>query len=208
MPDYEYKIWTEENFDVNIIPYTKEAYKAGKFGFVSDYVRLWALYHEGGIYLDVDFEVFKPFDDLLHYDAFAGFEGSKYSPLMMGVAASRPGGRWVKEQMDAYEDRHFIKPDGTLDLTTNVKFISDRMREKGFIQNGLEQDYLDLHVFPVDYFCPRQTTGEYIRTENTYCEHLGLGSWSEHGGIKQLIGKMVGQKMMIRLIKLKRLLFG
>lgn len=208
MPDYEYKIWTEENFDVNIIPYTKEAYKAGKFAFVSDYVRLWALYHEGGIYMDVDFEVFKSFDDLLHYDAFAGFEGSKYSPLMMGVVASRSGGRWVKEQMDAYEDRHFIKPDGTLDLTTNVKFISDRMRQKGFIQNGLEQDYLDLHVFPVDYFCPRQTTGEYLRTENTYCEHLGLGSWSEHGGIKQLIGKMVGQKMMIRLIKLKRLLFG
>ena len=209
MPDWEYRLWNEDSFDVNSILYTKEAYEAKKSAFVSDYVRLWALFHEGGVYLDVDFEVFKPFDDLLHWSAFAGFEGSKHSPLMMGVIASCPQGIWIGQQLNAYNGRHFIYPDGTFDMTTNVKFVSERMRGQGFAQNGLEQDFYDLHIFPVDYFCPKQTTGEYLRTENTYCESKGLGSWEEKcGDWKVFIGRMVGPKNMTRIIKLKRKLFG
>jgi len=209
MPDWEYKLWNEDNFDVNQIPYVKEAYEAKKYAFVSDYVRLWALYNEGGLYMDVDFVVYKPFDELLHWNAFAGFEGSKHSPLMMGVVASWPHGTWVKEQLDAYLGRHFINGDGSFDLTTNVQFVSARMRESGFVQNGKEQDYKDLHVFPVDYFCPRQTTGEYFRSENTYCEHLGLGSWTEgNWGWKHKISEFIGKKNMTRLIKLKRKILG
>lgn len=208
MPDWEYKLWNEDNFDVNSVPYTKEAYKVQKFAFVSDYVRLWALNKYGGLYMDVDFEVYKPFDDLLGWDAFAGFEGSKHLPVMMGVVASCADGIWVKEQLNHYQGRHFIMPDGSLDLTTNVKFITDKMKSQGFVQNGKEQNYSDLHIFPVEYFCPRQTTGEYVRTENTYCDHLGMGSWADHnGGWKTKIGRIVGPKYMIRLIKLKRKLF-
>ena len=209
MPDYEYKLWNEDNFEVNVIPYTREAYEARKFAFVSDYVRLWALEREGGIYMDVDFESYKPFDDLLQWNAFAGFEGSKHSPLMMGVCASEPHGEWVSEMLNAYQGRHFLKPNGQPDLTTNVQFVTDKMRQNGFVQNGKEQDYRDLHVFPVDYFCPRQTTGEYFRTENTYCEQFGTSSWAEQvGGWKTKVGQFVGAKNMIRLIKLKRKIFG
>ena len=209
MPDWEYRLWNEDNFDVNQLPYTKEAYEARKFAFVSDYVRLWALCNEGGLYLDTDVEAFKPFDDLLGLTAFAGFEGSKHIPIGTCVMASEANGLWIKEQLENYQDRHFILPDGTLDLTTNVQFISAKMREQGFVQNGKEQDYKDLHVLPVEYFCPRQTTGEYFLTENTYCEHLGLGSWAESNeGWKTRIAKFVGQKNMTRMIKLKRKLFG
>lgn len=209
MPDWEYKLWNEDNFDVNSVPYTKEAYEAKKYAFVSDYVRLWALYNEGGLYLDTDVEVFKPFDDLLAHKAFAGFEGSKHIPLGTCVMASEANGQWVGEQLGYYQGRHFVNPDGSFDMTTNVQFISAKMRERGFIQNGKEQEYKDMHVFPVEYFCPRQTTGEYFRTENTYCDHLGMGSWDESGGgWKTFIGKVVGAKSMIRLIKLKRKIFG
>ena len=209
MPDWEYKLWNEENFDVNIIPYTKEAYEAKKYAFVSDYVRLWALCKEGGAYLDTDVKVFRPFDDLLEYSAFAGFEGSKYMPVGTCVMASEAGGQWAGEQLGYYQDRHFINTDGSFDLTTNVQFISAKMREQGFLQNGKEQDYKDLHIFPVDYFSPRQTTGENFRTNNTYCDHLGLGSWGEAGGwCKHLIQKMLRPEDMTRLIKLKRKLLG
>lgn len=205
MPDWEFKLWNEENFDVDSTPYTKEAYDAGKMAFVSDYVRLWALEKEGGLYMDVDFEVYKPFDDLLNYHAFAGIEGSKRQPVMMGVCASEPHGQWVTEMMDAYRDRHFLKADGTPDLTTNVQYITAIMARNGFRQDGTEQDYKDLHVFPVDYFSPRHTTGEYIRTENTYCEHKGLGSWSESDkGWKGALLSLIGQNNMTQLIKLKR----
>ena len=93
MPDWDYVLWNEDNFDVSSYPYTQEAYDAKKFAFVSDVVRLKALKEIGGVYFDVDFEVYKQFDDLLDHGAFAGFEGSKQNPVMMGVVASAPGGQ-------------------------------------------------------------------------------------------------------------------
>lgn len=154
MPDWEYKLWNEDNFDVNCNQYVREAYEARKFAFVSDYVRLIALRDFGGVYLDVDFLVRKPFDGLLTYKAFAGFEGSKRKPIMMGVIASEPNGEWIKEQLELYEGLHFIREDGSLDMTPNTSRISDAMERRGFIPNCLEQDYKDFHIFPTDYFCP------------------------------------------------------
>ena len=209
MPDWEYKLWNEDYFDVQSIPYTAEAYAAGKYAFVSDVARLKALHDEGGIYLDTDVEVFQSLEPKLQNKAFAGFEGSKHKPMGTCVMASEAGGEWVTEMLEAYRDRHFLKPDGTPDLTTNVQFITALMVKNGFRQDGTEQDYKDLHVFPVDYFSPRHTTGEYIRTENTYCEHKGLASWSNQTtGWKQTVLKLVGQRNMTRLIKLKRKLIG
>lgn len=209
MPDWEFVLWNEDNFNVNSIPYTREAYEAGKYAFVSDYVRLKALEEEGGLYLDTDVEVFKPFDVLLDRKAFAGFEGSKHKPVGTCVMASVAHGEWILEMLRAYEGRHFVGEDGAFDMRTNVQFITSLMSSNGFRQDGTEQDYKDLHVFPVDYFSPRHTTGEYIRTDNTYCEHKGVASWSSHRtGWKKLALRMIGQRNMIRLIKLKRKLIG
>ena len=209
MPDWEYRLWNEDNFDLGLNAYAREAYEARKFAFVSDYVRLWALEREGGLYLDTDVEVFKSFEDLLGYNAFAGFEGSKHLPVGTCVMASEAHGQWVGEQLDAYRDRHFLLSDGAFDITTNVQFITAKMCEDGFVQNGIEQDFKDLHVFPVEYFSPRCTTGEYFRTENTYCDHLGMGSWDDKDhGWKVSVARLVGPKNAARLIKLKRRLIG
>ena len=74
MPDYEIKEWNEDNFDVNIIPYTAEAYAQKKYAFVSDYARFWILYRYGGIYFDTDVEVIRPIDDIIARGNFMGFE--------------------------------------------------------------------------------------------------------------------------------------
>lgn len=209
MPDWEYMLWDEDRFDVNSVPYTAEAYAAGKFAFVSDYVRLWALEREGGLYLDTDVEVFRSFDDLMSYSAFAGFEGSKFLPMGTCVLASEAKGQWVREILDCYRNRPFLLEDGSMDLTTNVQIISRIMRERGFLQNGKEQEYKDLHIFPVEFFSPRQTTGEYYQTDNTYCDHLGLGSWtSPSAGWKDRIGKWISPRLLTHLIKLKRKIIG
>ena len=63
-PDYEIIRWDESNYDVNKIPYIKEAYECKKYAFVSDYARLDIIYHEGGIYLDTDVEIIKNIDFL------------------------------------------------------------------------------------------------------------------------------------------------
>lgn len=73
-PDYEVICWNEQNFDVNQIAYTKFAYENGKWAFVSDYVRIYVLYHYGGIYLDTDVELLKNLDELRYQYAYMGME--------------------------------------------------------------------------------------------------------------------------------------
>ena len=206
LPDYEYKLWNEDNFDLNCNAYVKEAYEARKFAFVTDYVRLYALYTEGGIYMDTDVEVLKSYDDLLDLPAFTGYEGSKTYPPVTGTMASEAGGEWVKEQLATYDTIHFVRPDGSLDLTTNTARISQIMRENGFVQNGKKQVYKQMHIFPVEYFCPRQTSGEILITENTYCDHHFMGTWdNKKTNWKGYVLNLFGRKGRIYVIKLKRL---
>lgn len=215
MPDWEYKRWDESNFDIAAAPlYVRQAYEARKYAFVSDYVRLWALEQFGGLYMDIDFLVFRPFDDLMtQYRAFAGVEGCKRQAVMMGVIASEAHGAWVRDMMHTYDTRAFIKDDGTLDLTPNTSYFSDRLESQGFIPDGKEKDFIVngefyLHVLPVWAFCPVLTTGEDVRNENTYCEHKGLRSWNTHVSFKEKLMRWVGPKWKVRLIKLKRKLLG
>lgn len=200
--------------------YVKQAYEARKFAFVSDYVRLWALEQYGGLYMDVDFEVYRPFDELMDkYSAFAGYEGSKRQPVMQGVIASEPHGAWVRDMLATYESREFIKSDGSLDMTPNTAYFTDRLEAQGFVADGVEKDFTipslsgesanipSLHIFPVYYFCPVLTTGEDVRTEETYCEHKGESSWAQQTWKGSLM-RMLSPKWKTRIIKLKRKILG
>ena len=210
LPSYDMRLWNEDNFDVSTAPqYVREAYAAKKYAFVSDYVRLWALEQYGGLYMDVDFEVYKSFDDLMEqYDAFAGYEGSKRNPVMMGVIAAKAHHPWIQGMMETYADRRFIKEDGSLDMTPNTGYFYEWMTKQGFIADGVEKDWNGVHVLPVECFCPGLTTGENLRCERTYCEHKGLHSWSGKGGWKVKVLNIVGNKWKTRVIKLKRNILG
>lgn len=215
MPNWEYKWWNEETFDIAAAPlYVRQAYEARKFAFVSDYVRLWALEKFGGLYMDVDFMVYRPFDELMDkYVAFAGYEGSKRNPVMQGVIASEPHDAWVKDMLRTYDTRVFIKEDGSYDMLSNTGYFTDRLESQGMLIDGVEKDvYVDgaffLHVFPVYYFCPVLTTGEDVRTPETYCEHLGESSWAENKGWKAKMLALVSPSFRTKLIKLKRKILG
>ena len=214
MPDWEYKWWNEETFDIAAAPlYVRQAYEARKFAFVSDYVRLWALEKYGGLYMDVDFMVYRPFDELMDkYAAFAGYEGSKRQPVMQGVIASEAHGAWVRDMLQTYQTRPFIKPEGSLDMYPNTQYFTDRLITQGFKNDGVEKDVFVageffLHVYPVYYFCPVLTTGEDLRTPETYCEHMGESSWAKKG-LKAKLLRMLSPKWKTRIIKLKRKLLG
>ena len=223
MPDWEYRLWTEASLTQTLSPlkggedcwldympaYVQEAYAAKKYAFVSDYVRLWALEREGGLYMDVDFEVYKPFDDLMDkYDAFAGYEGSKRNPVMMGVIAANAHHLWIKGMLQTYENRTFTKVDGSYDMTPNTGYFLNWMQERGFVADGQEKDFIGVHILPVECFCPILTTGENLSCERTYCEHKGLNSWGGNGGWKAKVLSLFGEQWKIKLIKLKRKIFG
>lgn len=232
MPAWQFMRWDETNFDIPSAPlYVRQAYEARKFAFVSDYIRLWALEQYGGLYMDVDFMVFRPFDDLMDkYSAFAGYEGSKRQPVMQGVIASEPHGAWVRDMLSTYDDRSFIKTDGSLDLTPNTAYFTDRLESQGFVADGVEKDFFlndgmsradalnephslndsrifMLHVYPVHYFCPVLTTGEDVRNFETYCEHKGESSWAQQT-LKGRLMSMLSPKWKTRIIKLKRKILG
>lgn len=176
-PDYEIKEWNEDNFDLDLFPYAREAYDNRKFAFVTDVVRLYALYHEGGIYMDTDVEVLRPIDRFLTHHAFSGFENERNVPT--GIMASEKGGKWAKDNLEYYTDRHFLFSDGKYDLTTNVTIITNYMLPLGLKQNNTYQDFSNLITFyPKDYFCPKSyEDGKIYLTENSYTIHHFAGSW-------------------------------
>ena len=88
LPGYEIVRWDESRFDVNSVPWVREAIERKKYAFAADYIRHYALYHEGGIYLDTDVEVLKPFDDLLDAEMFAVIE-TEESVLARNIAQGR-----------------------------------------------------------------------------------------------------------------------
>lgn len=176
LPDYELKLWNEENFDINSNLYAQEAYQARKFAFVTDYVRLYALYHEGGIYMDADVEILRVIDEFLHHQVFSGFETDGNVPT--GLMASEKGSNWTKNLLDYYSKRSFIKPDGSFDMTTNTKTITEYMLSKGLKLNNRFQIIDGAAMYPSEYFCPKDhTTGKIQLTENTYCIHHFAMSW-------------------------------
>lgn len=203
LPEYKIMRWDESTFDINSIQYVKEAYEAKKFAFASDYIRLYALWQYGGIYMDTDVEVLKPLDQFLHHDFFSGFEDIKNVPTgIMGAFQFNP---WIKQQLNEYNNRHFIRTDGSFDFTTNVEVIT-----KDAIQNGLIQDntYQELKnkctFYPKEYFCPKNyVNGKIELTKNSYTIHHFAGSWVEISPFEKkkrqlfkYVGKFLGRKII------------
>ncbi len=177
LTDYDIKIWNEDNFDINENLYVKEAYTAKKYAFVTDYVRLYALYHEGGIYLDTDVEVLKSLDDFLHHEAFSGFQTPNEIPT--GLMAAKPNNKWVEENLLAYTDKRFKRTDGSFDMSANVAMITNISKEMGFKAGGNFHEFGDgVAMYPIEYFCAKDyRTGKLEVTNNTYAIHHFAGSW-------------------------------
>lgn len=176
LPDYKIIEWNKNNFDVNIASFTKEAFDAKKYAFVSDYVRLYALYNYGGIYLDSDIKVLKAFDDLLNNKAFSGFESK--DRVGVWILASEKGNPLFKEMLDCYKDKHFIKNDGSLDLEPNTVLLKPILEKYGIKFNNQYQKNEYITIYPKDYFCPLDgTTGKISLTNNSYAMHLFNGAW-------------------------------
>lgn len=177
-PDYEIRQWNESNFDVTENSYCHEAYKAKKWAFVSDYVRLKVLYELGGIYLDTDVEVVKSFDSLLKYEAFIGFQSN--SRIDTGIIGGCKGNSWIKEFLELYRGKHFFITSDTYDMTTNVTILMNFMKSNYEVQfNNHTQEFGDdMIILSSEYLSPKnQETGIITKTINTVTIHHFMGSW-------------------------------
>lgn len=180
--DYQIMRWDESSFDINSVLFVKEAYLSKKYAFVSDYVRLWAIYNYGGVYLDTDVEICKSLDGFLEEKAFSGFES--YTDIPTGIMAGEAKLPIYKELLDYYDGRHFVDENGKLDITTNVTIITDIFMEKGLIQNNSKQTVEGFTFYPQKYFCPNDL--DLInRREDIYTIHHFAGSWLSEEELKK-----------------------
>lgn len=175
MPDWQIKEWNEKNFNPRENRYAHEAYKQKKWAFVTDYMRLRALYWEGGIYMDGDVEVVKPLDEFLWHRAFTGHETPEL--LVTATMGAEAGHPWIKMLLDYYDNAVF---DGR---TTNTQVIT-RMSTP-LIQakvNGYTYLSDGVVIYPVDFFCP--FNHQELRptpNHNTHAIHHFAGSWTPRG---------------------------
>ena len=208
LPGYEIKRWDESNFDVNAIPYTREAYAACKFAFVSDYARFWILYHYGGVYFDTDVEVIRPIDDIINRGGFLGVESNRNGIYTvnpgLGFAATQ-GTAVIGEMVNLYSTFHFINTDGASDLKNIVEITTDYLSSKGLQNTDEIQDCCGFTIYPKDYFCPIDyDTRELKITENTRTIHHYAESWVPRSTrFKNALSRLFGKRFMSCLIRIK-----
>lgn len=210
LPDYELFLWNEDNFDINCNQYVKEAHDAKKYAFVTDYVRLHALYHHGGIYMDTDVEVLKPLDKFLEHNFFIGCE--KYDLIQTGLIGSLPKNLIVEKILNYYDDKKFVMNDGSLNLLPNPQVFTPIFSEDyGWVPQNTYQTLSDeIVVYPIDYFCAKDwKTGKVYISENTHTIHHFSGSWhTKTDKFKNKMKNMIGPKVTNFVIKAKKRIKG
>lgn len=210
LPDYEIKEWNEDNFDVNIIPYTAEAYAMKKYAFVSDYARFWILYKYGGIYFDTDVEVIRPIYDIIERGNFMGFEsdpqgkhtGSVNPGLGIGVVSNLS---MIKKMLDYYEGKHFEFMSQTKDQITVVHIATEVLQQNGLKPISGIQQVDQIWIYPREYFCPINVTTNRIKIqENTRTIHHYAGTWiTNRFSFKVFIKKFMPEWLLLKISYIK-----
>lgn len=204
LPDYEIKEWNEDNFDVNIIPYSKEAYEAKKYAFVSDYARFWVLYRYGGLYFDTDVEVIRPMDEIIQRGPFMGVEAGAAGAVAPGLGlGATPHLDLYKELLDYYNDLHYCNQDGQWDGMTSVTHTTKVLSRNGLQMTDDLQEIAGIWIYPADYFCPMDhTTGITTITPRTVSIHHYDASWRDHRSwhyvlhvMKNFVFRLLGSKL-------------
>lgn len=179
-PDYEIKEWNEDNFDVNIIPYTAEAYAMKKYAFVSDYARFYILYYNGGLYFDTDVKVIRTMDDIIERGAFMGMEKMFGVNPGLGIAAEA-GLVIYKEILDYYDGLAFLDKERKPLSGTVVKHTTDVLQRHGLILRPEMQEVAGIWIYPSEYFNPLDdATGRLTITDNTRSIHLYSKTWVDN----------------------------
>jgi hypothetical protein len=166
---YEFVLWNFDLFDINSSSWVKQAFTAGKYAFAADVIRLFAVYSHGGIYLDMDIEIVRPFDELLESDIMIAHEDNKRKTIEAGCFGAEKGHPFIKACYDYFSGREF-----------SLKAVDDgytlpRAMKKIYEGNS---EFHGLPVYSEDYFTVKKfRTGIIKTTKNTYAIHHFAGSW-------------------------------
>lgn len=218
LPDYELMLWDLNRDHIGENVWVKQSFEAKKYAFAADCIRIYALYHYGGIYLDTDVEVIKNFDDLLHLPYFAGTEGGNW--IEAAVLGAEKGADWLKDIL-VYFDKPFVNSDGSFAMITMPQVMNRIIEKKRQINIAGKEEIFEnvdrnynshFYLFEEDFFSPKNMgTGVITKTPNTYAIHHFAMSWIPTRkklipNMKRKMMKVFGVQKINFLIKFLRLI--
>lgn len=179
-PDYEFRQWDETNSPMDI-SWIRQAYKHQKYAFVADYMRFYALYHQGGIYMDTDMLLIRSVDDFLKEGLFLGREDAFNAS--MGIIGAEKGNVFCKLCLDFYDSTSF----NLVSPPIITRFLTPRLFDYGLKEEDITQRLTNgLIVYNSTYFYPIHYTQEFsidnvlkYAQPNTYGIHLWNHSWTD-----------------------------
>lgn len=206
LPDYEFVLWDKSRFDIHSVKWVEEAYEAKKYAFAADYIRLYAIYNYGGIYMDMDVEVRKSFNDILDHPYILGAETS--TGIEAGIFGAEKGFVGFKECLEFYDGKVFKNNDGSLNMIGLPKIMYGQLRKYHDIEITKKPDFTKdaLQVFPFEFLTAKSgDTGMVKPTKNTYTIHHFEGSWLPHNwkhSLKESLVKVFGENLVRRISNL------
>lgn len=183
LTDYEIILWDKQRAESIGAKYVNGAIQNNRYAFAADFIRFFALYNYGGIYLDADVEVLKTFDNLLGLRYFVGKENSDnaWEPAVMGAEAEIP---WMKKVLDFWENGNLSFTDfWGRPRTPVLPFVCAKQLKDYAIHDCLtieEWEWSEQFIcrFPSDWFSPKNwLTSEIVITSNSYCIHHFTATW-------------------------------
>ena len=199
LPDYDIWLWDTKRFDVSAMSWTRQSFEVGKYAFAADYIRLYAVYYYGGIYLDSDVIVYKSFDELLYLPYFIGQDYcGAFEPAVFGA---EKGCFWLEPLLKYYENRNFIKEDGAYDAIPLPQIFYKELNEryKFYQLHSLVPSYKyndSFYVFDGDFFNSRNSI-EPHQTSKSYSSHCYVGSWvKKNNSLKTRFIKRIPKKLL------------
>ncbi|MDR2659967.1 MAG: glycosyl transferase [Spirochaetaceae bacterium] len=218
LPDYEFILWDTGRFDINSVLWVKQAFEVTMYACASDYIRLYAVYTHGGIYLDMDMEVIKRFDELLNSGLMLAYENHISRNVEAGCFGAEKGHPYIKKCMEYFEGRSFFDPSLlqrilAMPKAERHKFINPMILPevmRNAAGNFFKKD--EFHFYPCDYFTAKNiVTGKIQNTENTFTIHhfatqYHSEEWCKNRGAEQNIYAFWGEKAILSkiLIHLRR----
>lgn len=205
LPDYELMLWNFDRFPRGKSKWVDEAFEAHKYAFAADYIRMYALYNYGGIYLDSDVEVVKSYNNLLHLPYFIGKESTP-SGIEAATLGFEKGNQLIGNILKYYEGRSFYKKNGEFDITP-LPYIIRKEIDDHFKYNSIndisefDKNSQVVNIFPVDFFSPKSwDTKEVNFTENTYSIHHFEGSWLENNKKEEDIATSYNENFLLSVL--------
>ena len=186
LPDYQIIHWNFNRFDKDSSVWVKQAFENKKYAFAADYIRLYALYNYGGIYLDMDVEVLKTFNPFLVLNSIICFESDSNKYPEVAAFGAEKESPWVKECLDYYSSRHFIDKNGNFEMTPLPQVVKKILDNKGYKfvpSHNINEALLvsgdkNISIFPSDFFSPKSYKTKLISiTKNTVSIHHFAGTW-------------------------------